>query len=499
MGKVRLPVSGLIPSGRMRDLVAVDLSSSSVKVVHATRGPEELVAFRHLNTREFGENADDEISQYLAGCIKEFGVSSRDILCMIPSTLFISKNVDMPSSDREEIDKIIDLQAGRYTPYSRDEIVIDYVCMETTGQHYTNVLLIIVNRQVVDRYLQVAGKAGLNIERFVISSEGMANCYDAMDETGSDSYAVGGIHIEENFSDFTVINNHQMVFVRNIPVGFNHFKKDREHALNDFLGELDKSVVAYRDQGVGKTIKSMIVTGLIDGLAFLEESIRKTINRLYGPGGEVKFVPYATLFQAESDLTQRLESEQKNSFFPLMASLSALLFLKIDLTPKEIKLKRRVRQGSKEVMTLGILIMVCLVLWCLYLATKIYIKSDIIQKLDEIQSSTAEDARLLERASTKTRVVKSLLKDRGKALYVFERVTSLIGKEIYLTDFSYDTAGDILLVGTANSMSRVFAFVSELEESNYFSSVKTKSTKTRRVGQMDVADFEIECTLSGEI
>lgn len=50
--------------------------------------------------------------------------------------------------------------------------------------------------------------------------------------------------------------------------------------------------------------------------------------------------------------------------------------------------------------------------------------------------------------------------------------------------------------GTAATMSRVFAFVTQIEESNYFSAVKTKETKTRKEGKQEVADFSVECVLA---
>ena len=81
-------------------------------------------------------------------------------------------------------------------------------------------------------------------------------------------------------------------------------------------------------------------------------------------------------------------------------------------------------------------------------------------------------------------------------MYVFEKVSTVIGDDIYLSSFSFDKDDKIKLTGTADSMSRVFAFVTELEESQYFKDVKTISTKSRREGQREVADFEIECLFS---
>ena len=152
------------------ELVVVDLSGGHVKLALARQVGNQVV-FEDFRSKVFGEGADLEISQYLAQNWREWKLKGRQALCIIPSKLFISKNVDMSSNVPEEISKIIDLQAGRYTPYSRDEIVIDYLCMTTPGQHYTNVLLIIVNRKLIDRYVQIFDRAGIFVARFGIASE----------------------------------------------------------------------------------------------------------------------------------------------------------------------------------------------------------------------------------------------------------------------------------------------------------------------------------------
>ena len=43
----------------------------------------------------------------------------------------------------------IDLQAGRHTPFSREEILMDYLNIGTYRKNYTEVLLVIVNSNAV--------------------------------------------------------------------------------------------------------------------------------------------------------------------------------------------------------------------------------------------------------------------------------------------------------------------------------------------------------------
>lgn len=494
--KLSLPTAKLFPARRSHDLIAVDISANRVRLVHAAQETEDSVLILHAASRDLGDQDNDKISEFLTQFASENSITTRDVICVIPSTLFISKNIDMPSNDLEEIRKIVDLQAGRYTPYSRDEIVIDYLCMESAGQHYTNVLLTIVNRRVIDRLYQIVEKAGMEIAKIIISSEAMSNCYDRIADARAEEAAVGGLHIADGFTDFTVVDQHQLVFVRSIPIGLQQLKANLEQAQDNFTAELEKSVSAYQDQGIGRPLKSLMVSGGTEIKAILQKLIQKTSP--FNTSGDLflQFLEAGTIISADSQAFSQKEGMTADSFFDLTASLAALPLMQLDLVPKEVKLKRRFREGGREVITLGILLMACLVLLCIFLASKIYIKKEIIQKIDSIDQETADEAMTLERASTKARVVRNLIKNRGKALYVFERVTSLIGDDVYLTDFKYDTSGPLDLVGTANSMSRVFAFVTDLEESNYFSSVKTKSTKSRHVGQVDVADFGIECQLA---
>jgi Tfp pilus assembly protein PilN len=153
-----------------------------------------------------------------------------------------------------------------------------------------------------------------------------------------------------------------------------------------------------------------------------------------------------------------------------------------------------VREGSKDIITLGVTIMSFLLIFCLFLTAKVYLKNLRKTAIEEMEESTTAEARSLEGASTKVRVLRGLLETRGKGLYVFDKLTSMITDDIYLTAFSYDRDGAVTIGGTAESMSRVYAFVTTLEESLYFKNVETKQTKTRKEGGKEVADFEISCT-----
>lgn len=479
---------------RASDQIALDLNGNMARFVYGRSSAQGAEILR-LARKSLKEDESDEWREFVNDCFKKWHLKEKRAVVVLSSNLFITKSVDIPSKDREEIRKIIDLQAGRFTPYSRDEIVIDYSCMETPEQHYTNVLLVIVKRKIIERCYEILDRSGVDIEAVVAASEGMGKVYGELAEA-SGGRTASGLHIAQSCSDLTVVNRHQMVFARNIPVGLEQFRSDRESAERAFIEELNKSFAAFKDQGTGQPPKALFLAGLIRELDFLEQAIQGSVPYVALNGVAVRRIEPSSLFQLALDAKGTLESEADVSFFDLMASLKSASSFTINLVPKEIKMKRKVRQGGREAIGLGILILTAFLMLSIFLVTKIYLKKELIKRLDKLNEASFERSRILEKMSTKTRALRDLLGSRGKGLYVFEKINSLIGDDIYLTSLSYDKEGNVKFTGTAISMSRVFAFVTELEESNYFKDVKASETKSRREGQKEVADFQIECVIA---
>ncbi len=479
---------GLGKSKRSVDRVFIDIDENQTRLILAKETPEH-VSIADVRWKQFGPDADDEIVKFVNESFRHWKLKDRQAFMVIPSKFIITKNVDIPSKDKEEIRKIIDLQAGRYTPYSRDEILIDSLSMETSEQPYTNVLLVIIQRKIIQRYYDILNRALVEGQNVIVVSEALSKTYEKVQN--SRSGAAAGICILGDSTDLTITDNQQMIFVRSIPIGLQHFNTDQETAKKDFIAELQKSVIAYQDQGIGRPVQNFLLSGLISGLDFIEASIREGIPGIVNGQIALQKIDPRSIFSLHDQAIREIEASKSVSWFDLFACAHTFSQLKIDLVPKEVKMKHQFRKGSKDVITLGTLLMAIFVMFSVFLVSKIFIKKEQIRKLEGIDKVASEESKILEQTSTKTRILKDLIRNRGRGLYVFEKINSMIGNDIYLSSLSYDKDGKVTFMGTADSMSRVFAFVTELEESNYFRDVKTLQTKSRREGQKEVADFEI--------
>jgi len=80
-------------------------------------------------------------------------------------------------------------------------------------------------------------------------------------------------------------------------------------------------------------------------------------------------------------------------------------------------------------------------------------------------------------------------------LEVVTTLYKLIPDEIYLESISLDENGNVEIIGVSETMSRVFNFVTALQESDLFKNVKTRSTSAKKERGKDVAAFNISFQL----
>ncbi len=474
--------------------LAVSLGSDTLKMGHG-RVVQGRFIIEGVAVEDVSRKTDTEISQLLLVYCQARNIVPSQTLCLIPSKQFIFKNVDIPSTEKEEVSKIIDLQAGRFTPYGRDEIVIDFVCLESLVQHFTSVLLFIVNRKIADRLAAIFQGARLQTEKVIVASDCMATTYIEAAKGSPSKGALGGLHIGEEYSELTVIDGNQVVFVRNIPVGATALKKSPEQARSDFAQELNRSISAYHDQGVGQQVERLWITGFTESCGPLEEDFNKPDSPHAGKV-EISSFDYRKYFHVNDAVMGIVQQATQFSFFEIFSVLEHSDQAKVNLLLPELKLRRRVRESSREILGLGILIMTVFLLASLTMGSKIYFRKIVNQKLDQVSRKFGEEAKRLEIVSTKNRIVKKLIESRGKELTVLNVINGFIGDDLYLSQVNYGKDGNVSIAGTAASMSRVFAFVTQLMQSNYFSKVETKETKSRKEGKDDVADFVIECVLA---
>lgn len=489
MLKFKIKKFSAMPKLGSRDLVGLDLSSSHLKITHAAVALNKFEVIK-LISRNISGLSDEELIKAVRESMRELQVNNPFFCVVIPSHLVITKNIEIPSTETREIKEIISLQAGRHTPYSREEIIVDFVEIGTYKNSYTKVLLVIVARSIIQKQFEILEKAGIRPEKVFLAAEGLSFVSGKLFKSESESYPTNIVHVDENFTDFIIVFRNKPVFIRSIPIGTQHLLATSENYESRFVDEVKRSLEAYQSEDIEKVPNTLILAGAIDEVKPLEAILRDSLHLAIKPIPYLANIPISEQGLKSSSATKRI------SFMNVISSLYAWDKIKVNLVPEEIKLRRSLEERAKDLIKTGILVLTIFVLIFFILMTKIFFKAAYLKRLDVKYQALNQDSKSLEKKYAKVSRIKEYLARRGLSLEVLNELYTVITPDLQVSEVRFDDQGKFTVRGTAESMSSVFGFVENLEKSKYFKDVKTKYTTKRKEGQRDVTDFEIASSIT---
>jgi len=206
----------------------------------------------------------------------------------------------------------------------------------------------------------------------------------------------------------------------------------------------------------------------------------------------VKVNPFLDQIQADQSVMLKMVSEYNDeSFLSVISSVLTAGQVQVDLTPEEVITQRAIEEKGRQVVKSAAYAIILLFLGCGIFFSKIYFKGVLLDKLKSEYVEKRRAVIILDRTAQKTRIIKDYINSRMVGLNVLNELYHLVPNEIYLQSILLEENGTINIRGVSESMSRVFNFVSSLEDSLVFKGVKTKSTTAKKDRGKDVAAFEI--------
>ena len=472
-----------------KDYLSVAVTEETVKILHWKAGvTEQKIA--NVVKRDCRGVAVEDLPKVIQSALTELGIKAAPAIYTVPSHLVTTKNIEIPSLDSTEIKSIIDLQAGRHTPYAREEILIGYISIGIFQRNYTKVLLVIVNREVIRKQLAALESGGIRIEKVLFAPEAMAKYYAQMLNVKEEESPIGIINIAQYTTDFIVEYNKTIATCRNIPLGMTNLIKEGQVAREKLIAELRKSIEAYQNEDIHRIPENFYLTSDDAKLKELQPVLQEQLK------ANVKILPYLERIQGTQNAMLRFVSEYNDdSFLDVVSSVIAESQTQIDLTPDEIKLQRSMEEKGRQVIRTILFTFVILILVFSIFSCRIYFKNLFLGKLSDDYLDKQRSVVELDRIGHKTRIIKDYIHTRLVSLDVINELYRLVPDDIYLESMTLEEDGTIGIQGVSNSMSVIFNFVTALEESPLFKGVKTKSTTAKKEQNKDVAAFEIDFRL----
>lgn len=478
-----------MPFFKTPELLSIEIGSEILKlacVKLTARGGKVL----RLISTDITAMSDEDISQFIKDYLNKERIKTDQVITSIPARFTITKNIELPSTDPREIKEIIRLQAGRHTPYSPEEIVIDYFPIGTYKGGYSRILLVIVNRDVINRNLEIVEGAELKLKRVILAPEGMAQWY--YPNLRQDQVTCL-IHFDYGTTDVMMVSNQKLTFVRSLPFGTYQLIHERQKYEEKFEEEIKKSLETYQTENI-ESVNHAILTGAIDQMDFLQDNIKKETNL------SVKLEHYIDHLVFSQEATSTIESGGAEvSFLPVVTSALRYRKASVDLTPEVVRLREAMAEKSRDIIFMGTLIMFILIIISAILAEKIYFKKIYLDSLNKEYRAHHPEVIELEEKDKKTRLVKHCLFTRTHTLNSLDELYRLIvpRKQIYLDSIIFEADRQMKICGKAKTVADTDNLVDALERSPCFKEVSKSYTTGVTVKDKKLFEFELICRFEG--
>ena len=169
---------------KSRSVAGIDIGSSSIKIVQLKKEKEkavletygELMLGRYANI-DLGQAArltDEKITEAVSDLKKEAGVKAEKAFVSIPLKYSFLTTISLPLMSKTEIEKAVPFEIKRYIPVPLSEVVFDWQLLPSRDENEdkktpkTNILLVAIYKDFVNKYQNIAKQAGFSETGFEI-------------------------------------------------------------------------------------------------------------------------------------------------------------------------------------------------------------------------------------------------------------------------------------------------------------------------------------------
>ena len=174
----------------------------------------------------------------------------KEVVATMPCREVFIDNIKMPKvNENEKVEDAIFSKIKQKLPFEPivENTMIKYIPMEQD-----NILVIAVERKIIDRHLAIYEKAGLSIKSIGIWPTAMANCYTKFfGRRQSDTTAIVMlVGIEENYTNVVICRQKNLLFARSLTIGLSQLstKKSANKLLLD-LTECRRQFASMNPRG----------------------------------------------------------------------------------------------------------------------------------------------------------------------------------------------------------------------------------------------------------
>lgn len=470
------------PGPRKQALVA-EIGNDWIKLVQFEVARDGLVVSKMHLQKVAGSSG--ELSRTLAAAIRTNKFADLPAIACLSRQMVNIRMLDLPSIDPGEIADMVDLQSGKQTPYSKEEILCDHRIVGSVRPGYTKVMLVIVQRSLLRQQYAILRDAGLRIERMTVTAEGLINwARQEADAAGARIL----LDIDSGYTDFCVLSGGGVIFTRGIPVGGNELLRDPEACREKFGKEVQRSMDIFEAESGGIAPDRLLISGA--RIPTVAESLAGAVAI---PVSAVDSLARIRKKPSEPDLA---DGEYRAvSLTALTGVAMAPDRLTFDLIPDVARMRNALEVRAKRLTTFVILVVAAMLSASFFATVKFGLQRNRLVALRREYLATQPAVESAERMQELVKVARDRRNRKFCPLTVLSEIQRVAGGDLHFDVVDIDREGErVSLAGMASTPREIRTLVNRLETSPLFENVRETGTMTLDP-RMNRYKFEVVCGL----
>lgn len=508
----------------------IDIGSYSVKIITLAGDDSGMAAVQAITViplpkpegAEYAEEKQKRQVEALKEAVKKHGSLQGRVILGFPRELSTIRYLNMPSTNREELQEMVYYDAERHVPFPLNEMEISFQILEQLGEHESRVMMVAAPTNELEPYLIMCEEAGIDINS--IDLDVLGDC-EAYSRTAPPEETLAVVNFGRSTVNLGIVKGNELLFSRSLPVseirllsGFSGAKtlkdlqgrvtaagvlnpKEREHfsAWVEKLGmELMRSVSAFICEAPDARIGKMIFCG----------------GAGYFPAGPPRglSVKVKAKISVEPAMNGEIPPSDQYHGAELVTAIGlALRGLKpaqetLNLLPEEVIQFRARENRSTFRKNIMIFIFMIVVLLSGGGFLKWYERYEDYTQFNDFYGTLNRKASAVSNMNKKIKIVENYVDTKQSCINVLQKVMEILPPKTYISNISFskrdtfELSGHVLKSGDITKISRLLINLRPSpDEPGIFSNVVPGEEQTTTLDldskQMQAYQFRIHCTL----
>lgn len=468
---------------------AIEISDSYIKILQTNTHRKNKRTQFFFNIATIRTLNESEIFKVFAQMLKEAASPVRVVNVIFPRRFATFVPLQLPTQSPEELTRIIDLQVLNWVPFTKDEIIYDYSVIHQNFAGYSNVLVVIINREKVKKYIDLISASGVRIDNLSVSSFGLIQWHSqqthpvenfrknlattaptaALDPAPQSPPAKIAliICIDHDNSEFCFCQGDKLLFSREVNIGFEDIQGAGKNYL---LRQLRLTIAAYYRKNMGESIDEIRIVVAREITSELLDLLKLEYS-----------MPITVIVVDINTFAQRINS--KNTA-PIDATINwsptiGSVFLRkstINLLPKEISSNLLRNQVSQKSFFSMAVICLLVLLFAFSEQIKLWERQKELDAISEqLKGNQPQRAKAAE-IYNGWEIIQRDIESRHPAISLLDRLNQLTPMDVSLLALTRSKDDTVQIEGVSLNESSINSWKEELKTSNVFENIDIAST-----------------------